>query len=779
MKSIAENINESNSFSKISEKKSLKKNSSLPSLNKLSLGNKNNNISAKKIKINKKHSKSDLSDSDYLHNIHHQNEKKSVNNFAYKIISKDKFSKISLSERILLDFFINISEFNEKNFDFFVNYSELCKALINVGLIDKKLFKNNIIVTKNELDIILKETQSNNNSSKKLNYKEFIKFFAHLTYKLDPLHFIDKPKNTLNFFINKYIFNYNNSNNNLISNIYAYVLTIQKEKNINEILKEILPFLNSLYTFYFINYNSNEESKDDINNNDKNNFELIIHVMKYLDIYPILINIKKLVIMFYIILDDSNDNNYLDVDIITNEYNIFSFKKFCQFFLTLCLYIKENNLIALKQYSYLLCEDKNNSDHNQKERIIKYILNLKIRNKKSKINDKNEKEENFNFEELTLNNKEINLLKDFFESYSSFFDKYLNYQISFTDILSFLNDFHLIKNKKYKNNEIKDIFQEKILKAQKKTRNKIIKVKESLHSQDYLFRPEKNIKSKIVNDNPSNNSISLVDIEILFSKVQQKEKISFSQSMDKAISTNNNNKKDYNLKIRLNFKSFIHFLFLLSNKLRFDSFSLFIDYLSFGHNNKKLKNRRITLKYLYDKYQEFISNELSDIIKEFSPIIHLYYVAYVRSINKNKIDYNIYSKIISDFEIFPYIVNNNILKNIFDLLYRIGHNTLIYNEENKEVYLVEKNKEIEFKEFMYSFGIIAFYLNEISELDEIQSFLALFYLIIKSDKIKLVLKDIHHSFVEILRNKITEISKKYNIIDEEPEYIKYLKEPYL
>ena len=245
MKSIEEIINESNSSDKKTEKKSLKKNSSLPSLNKLSLGNKSNNISAKKSRNNKKHSTSDLSSSDYIHNIHHQNEKKSVNNFAYKIISKDKFSKISLSERILLDFFINISEFNEKNFDFFVNYSELCKALINVGLIDKKLFKNNIIVTKNELDIILKETQSNNNSSKKLNYKEFIKFFAHLTYKLDPLHFIDKPKNTLNFFINKYIFNYNNSNNNLISNIYDYVLTIQKEKNINEILKEIfLPFLN-------------------------------------------------------------------------------------------------------------------------------------------------------------------------------------------------------------------------------------------------------------------------------------------------------------------------------------------------------------------------------------------------------------------------------------------------------------------------------------------------------------------------------------------------------
>lgn len=119
MKSIAENINESNSFSKISEKKSLKKNSSLPSLNKLSLSNKSN-LSMKKNSNNKKFTTSHLSDTGYL-----QNENNSINNFAYKILSKNKYKKISLVERILLDFFINISEFNEKNFDFFVNFTEL------------------------------------------------------------------------------------------------------------------------------------------------------------------------------------------------------------------------------------------------------------------------------------------------------------------------------------------------------------------------------------------------------------------------------------------------------------------------------------------------------------------------------------------------------------------------------------------------------------------------------------------------------------------------------
>jgi hypothetical protein len=496
--------------------------------------------------------------------------------------------------------------------------------------------------------------------------------------------------------------------------------------------------------------------------------------------------------MFYIILDDNNNNKYLNINPITNLYNNFSFKKFCQFFLTLCLFIKENNFIALKQYSYLFCNEKKNCDYannsnkcGEKGKIIKYIINLKFEKQMQNNVDKvikNEKED-FNIKEFNLKNKEINFLKDIFESYSSYFDKYLNYQISFTDIFTFLNDYNLIRIKDYNNNsnEYKNAFREKISKAQNNSRNKIIKLKESLHSLDFLFNVEKNGKSKILNAHSSYNSISLVDAELLFSKLQHKEKQSSSKSVDKTLSTKNiNSKKEYNLKFRLNFKSFVQFLYLLSNKLCFESFSLFIEFLSFGQNNIKLKNRKINLKYFNDKYIQFDSSELSVIIKEFSPIIHLYFVAYVRKINKNEIDYNIYLKILSDFEIFPYIVNNNILKDIFDLLYRIEHNNIINDEKNKEGHLIEKNKEIGFNVFMYSFGIIAFYLTEVSQLDEIQSFLALFYLIIKSDKIKFVLKNIYFSFVDILKDKISEISKKYNnIIDEEPEYIKFLKEPYL
>lgn len=797
MKAIVENINESSSFDKRFEINQIKKNSSLPSLK--SFQNKN---------LPNTSSKNDISNSsnnnEFFKNSYYQNANKSLNNFVYTIFSKDKNAKISLSEKILLDFFINISEFNETNFDFYVSYNNLCKTLKNVGLVDTGLFNNKVMITKNDLDIILKEIQFNKNSSKKLNYKEFLRFLAYLTYKIDPLHFIDKPKQTLNFFINKYFYNYfGNNKNNLISLIYNYILIIQEEENINKILNEIIPLLNMVYTSFFLN--KNEECKDNQNINnmndkdyDKINFKIIIQIMKHLGLYPILVNIKKLVVMFYILLDDNNDNQYLNINDI-NIDNMFTFKKFCQFFLTLCLFIKENNFIVLKQYSNLLYKQKNDANLDEdieldkKERIILFILNLKIDNRKQSnynLRIKNKEEVRFNFNNLNLNDNEMNFLRQIFESYSSYFDKYLNYQISFSDILNFLKDYNLllIKNNIFNNYDNKNILNEKVIKAQVCSRNKITKLKESLHSLDYTLKHYKNNKSKISNDNTSPNQINLVDAEILFSKIQQQEKTNISKSVEKIFSIkknkyNTNNKRDYHLKFRLNLKSFIYFLSLLSKKLYFESFSSFIKYLSYEERNfniYKLNNRNMSLKYLYDKYKILDSSDLIDIIKEFSPIIHLYFIAYIRKLNKDEIDYNAYLKMFSDFEIFPIIVNNNILKNVFYILYHIRQKEIINNEENKEDYLDDKNKKIGFDEFMYSFGIICLYLTEVSQLNEIRSLLALFYLIVKSDKIKNVLKNIYFNFVDILKDKITEISKKYNNTEEEePEYIKFLKEPYL
>jgi hypothetical protein len=283
------------------------------------------------------------------------------------------------------------------------------------------------------------------------------------------------------------------------------------------------------------------------------------------------------------------------------------------------LYNKNKRDDILCQYLYLLKEDNKNINFNNelkyglKEGIIRFILNIKNKNFLQNNNRIKISKEKFYNELENMKIKDIDFLFRIFESYSSHFDKYLNYQISFTDIFTFLNDYNLIRIKDYNNsNEYKNAFREKISKAQNNSRNKIIKLKESLHSLDFLFNVEKNGKSKILNANSSYNSISLVDAEILFSKLQHKEKQSSSKSVDKTLSTKNfNSKKEYNLKFRLNFKSFVQFLYLLSNKLCFESFSLFIEFLSFGQNIIKLKNRRINLKYFNDKYIQFDSSELS------------------------------------------------------------------------------------------------------------------------------------------------------------------------
>ena len=268
--------------------------------------------------------------------------------------------------------------------------------------------------------------------------------------------------------------------------------------------------------------------------------------------------------------------------------------------------------------------------------------------------------------------------------------------------------------------------------------------------------------------------------------------MNINKSMDNIFSnTNTFNNKELKLKHNLNFKCFVYFLFLISTKLTFNSFSEFIAYLSDERDKIKifkLRSREINLKDIYQKYNELNASELIDIIQEFSPLINIYYLLYTKELNKNDITFNLYKRIFSQFEIFPKIVNNEILKNIFYVLYHIKASTtenIINNiEETKEENFIEKNREIGFKELMNSFGIIALYLSQISELNIIQSLLSLFYIIIKSEKIKPYLKKINtinFNFVEVLKNKVIEISKKYKnfMKEDEPEFIKFLKNPYL
>ena len=821
MKSLSKSINEQDCVEKGSTKDSIKNNFSISSKKKFVNKSNKDSPSAKSINMINKNKNSpsifylsniSISNEEFINSSNYQNINKLIYQIAYHIQPKSQNKYFSLSEKILLDLFINFSEFNKSNYDFYISYFNLCKLLKEINLLNTPLINDVILSQNDDLDIILKEILSNK-SSKNLNFKDFLRFLAYLTNKIDPLHFIDKPRNALNFIISKYFYSYyDNNKNNLISLIFSYIFSIKLEKDINKILEEIINFLKDLYTTFFKDEIDNSQNTNYCIDEKRSSFKYIINSMKYLDIFPVLINIKELAIMYYILLNDNNNNNYLNVqDESIKEMNKnFTFGKFCQFFLTLSLYIKEKNFISLKQYSHLLNEKANNNNFDNvlkngvKEGIIKFIINLKIKNLYKQLNPDNsnidfsfkisEKGKNdlINSKIISLDNKELNFIRGIFESYSSDFDQYFNYQISFSEIITFLKHYNLlIKNNDKKHSQ--NFLKEELTKAQNYSRNNIVKLKRSLHSLDFLFDKKINKNNKIKNNNLKSNQINLVEVEIIFSKVicLGKMNMNINKSMDNIFSnTSIFNDRELKLKHNLNFKFFVYFLFLISTKLSFNSFSEFIAYLSDERDKIKvfkLRNREINLKNIYQKYNELNASELIDIIQEFSPLINMYYLLYTK-VNKNEITFNLYKRIFSEFEIFPKIVNNELLKNIFYVLYHIKtsnkENIINNKEETIEDNLIDENREIGFKELMNSFGIIALYLSQISQLNIIQSLLSLFYIIIKSEKIKPSLKKINSinlNFVEALKDKVIEISKKYNnfMKEDEPEFIQFLKNPYL
>ena len=777
MNSIDGIINEKINLENIPKINSKKRTSSRSSSSRIG-NNKEDKLNSKNYSNNKRNTIL------YLSNLsnHHEDFKivnKSLNNSVNNMISKNKDSQINLLEKILLELFIDISDFNESSFDFFLSYSNLIKMLRNNGIIDNIIY-NKVIINVNDLDIILKEILTNKNSSKKLDFFTFLRFLAHLSYKIDTFHFIDKPKRTFNFFINKY-FNADNMSNEygIIRLIYHYILIIQEEKNINETLNEIFPLLGEIYINFFHNgcLQNNFSSFD----YDKINFKYIVQIMKLYGLYPILINIKELVIMFFIILDDNNNNKYLIVEDININSN-FTFKKFCQFFLTLCLYIKEKNAIVLKQYSYLINKDQNNPIFEQKEKIISFISNLNITNRHKILNSYKDKPLNKKYNNIKdinnkqkLTNKEFDFLYEMFEYYSSNIDEYLNYQISLSDIIILLKDYKFL----FKYNIYPNKLMEKVTKAQINSRNNISKLKKSLHSLDNLFQHKKE-KEEYSKNNINYNQISLAELEIIFSKIYKKDKININKSMDDITLNRNRNRKEYNLKIRFNFHDFINFLSLLSEKLYFGSFSEFIKYLSYESkkiNKNKIRNKNIDMQYIFVNYTKLLSNEIINIIEEFHPIIEMFFISYKRKLNINEINFKVYTKLFSEFEIFPKLINYNALKNIFSVLNKINSkNEINYSKENNE-----DNKIIDFNELMHSFGIISLYLNDLYKVNKIKNLLCQFILISNSDKIKPYLEDMNFDFIDALKSKINEISLLYNNFkdNEEPEFIKFLKEPYL
>ena len=758
MFTIDETIQELDELEKIIKNVSFTKNRSNSLLNKLSR-NKQKVAISKKTMNNKKSTNNIFHNFSSLYKAGYNNKSININKSTSTDSIKENF-KFNLKNfkpgNLLFEIFIHISEFDENKFDFYVSYSNLCCLLKEVNLVNRIIYSN-VIITQNDLDIILKKVKKNNNSSKKLNFKDFFKFFFYLVYKMDYMHFIEEPKRTLNFNINKFFGNYFNKNKmNFIGLIYNYILYVQQETNINELLNPIIPYIKNIFIKFF---KINEENKNIPNESDddsenmiilKYKFKSVINVMKYMGIFPVLINIKELVVVFYTQLDDNNDNEYLNVDELNSGFYI-SFKKFCQLFFCLSLFIKDKKHEILDQYIYLLKEDNENDDfYNElklglKKGIIRFILNLRNKNldkNNIRVNKRNMiSKEKFYNELKNMNEKDMDFVFKIFEYYSSHYDKYLNYQISFNDIIVFLKDCELLLNNKNKTN-FGHILEEKYYLAKNRINNNISKLKETLYSSSETFNMKNsytNYKSSNLNNYEKINKICLRDVEIFYCKVSKRADI---------------NK-------RLNFREFLELFYLISDKLGFKSIIGLIEFLCYRKktNMKIFKQKNNELRKINILYYEIQSNEVFEIIQQISPIINIYFISFANKINKYNVTFDIFIKIFIEFDLYPNVVGNSILRNIFYELYQINKIKLKFDEKiNFDIF--EEKKEIGFDKIFIAIGLIALHLKSNFNLDEKQILFGIFYKIAESKKIKLDL-NLNFNFSDNLKNKLCEISKLY------------------
>ena len=306
MYTIDESINEIDELEKIVNKIPFTKNINKPLSNKLSR-NKSQIYTSKEPINNTKASKNNFYNFTLSYKDGTKTKSINMNEITGIDSTQDNYNftfKNFKPGNLLFEIFINLSEFDGNKLDFFVSYTNLCSLLREVNLIDKILYTK-VIIEQTDLDIILKKIQKNKNSSKKLNYKDFVKFFSYLVYEIDYFHFIEKPQRTLNFNINKFFGGYFKENKmSFISLIYNFALNVQQETNINEIMNPIIPYIKNIFIKF------SETSKENINilnDNDnsnmailKNKFKIIINIfhsknfVNYFFVYAYILKIKEM-----------------------------------------------------------------------------------------------------------------------------------------------------------------------------------------------------------------------------------------------------------------------------------------------------------------------------------------------------------------------------------------------------------------------------------------------------------------------------------------------------
>ena len=80
-------------------------------------------------------------------------------------------------------------------------------------------------------------------------------------------------------------------------------------------------------------------------------------------------------------------------------------------------------------------------------------------------------------------------------------------------------------------------------------------------------------------------------------------------------------------------------------------------------------------------YYQIDKNDIFNIIQQLSPIINIYFISLANKINKYKVTFDLFLKIFREFDLYPNIISNNILKNIFDKIYQIHNEKIIKTKE--------------------------------------------------------------------------------------------------
>ena len=726
------------------------------------------------------------------------------------------------TENILLNIFINFSEFSEIDYEFYLSFSNLNKILKLTKIIEEEK------ISFSKINIIFKKVKGNLLLNK-LNFREFEKFIFEIIMLTNENEFKKTPKNYINQIILKYFKIFSNQCNYIkIFNIIQNINSISFNSNIIKIFSKIIFKLKEIYCHFF-KYDIEHKIKNDILI--KESLKSCINFFREYEILPNYFSIEEIVLYYYVIL------NYPEEEILLFSKNklgnIFNLQKFCHLFTIIGITIIDKKIYKFNEVDNLIIkgEDKINITHlinlNNEEKLLQFLnlinnldgiekthrnysyntmnLNnsdiipdkkyiddffpnafhykektkgkcfhlLKTLNEDFLINELNKKNELL-ISSYGKNQNLINktILKGIFEYYSYYYDKYQMNKISYSDFIKFLKEFNLFQNKKAKNqiNTLNNNNNTKLLlslRVSKLQTNTTIKTNQN----NKLNKSDIELSNNVNKLTEENLNILWGDISgrknknrISLNTYSIKEKINLNRSSS-LLSYKPNSLTDN----KLNYYQFIQILSSISQILSFDSFDIFIRYLEeHGDCYNKICEKINEIKDKYSIIKEKESIKLLNFVKK---ILKKYYDFYIFKFgnNKEEITFDVFIIIYKKLNILPDFVSFIELKNIFYIL----SNNLIKNED------LEKEKKINFELFIISLGIISLNIKSLLNISYVERLILILVKISISDYNNKILSNEPFSVKKDLFKIIVEIEDKYPSIFEKeiPFYKQLLQNP--